>query len=235
MAWARFNVENFPTGIDNTQRRLIAYGTVNIMPDTPGGNVYTYEGGLRAVFQPLEPLKAVPVMPNWVEIKRSMTAQSFMYSLYYEWDPGIKMFSTFNKSSTDISFHLYNPFIYPSNGDAVRFEGITQTPYTILNGVTLTINNPPGHDYDIYYEHPFPPPLDQLPNGGVSMRGRVHLVSWANPLPGAGPFSTQMQGMMKIIDDVEGKELNGNLNSGNSAYILHDVIRFRAEFMRSYQ
>ena len=74
VAAATPSISAFPSGIDNTQRHLVVYGTVAI-----GASPLTYAtGGVAMSFTGLEPLKTSNLTPLWCDV-RSVSGSGYVY------------------------------------------------------------------------------------------------------------------------------------------------------------
>jgi hypothetical protein len=207
MATLQFNVENFPYGIDNTQRRLNAYGRTSIGPDSPTASplVFTYVvGGIRAAFVPLEPIKAVPVMPNWVQIV-SLTG-----AYVYQWR-SFSLISAVAVASGVITVTVQNNF---QVGDQVQLTELTGNA-AVLNTSRLIVATASAAN--------FTAPIAAANLASTTTAGKATTLRNQNGMPS--------QGNVKILTGA-GVELTAG---AIAAAVQADVTTYRAEFVRSYQ
>src|SRR5215475_468319 len=128
-----------PGGVDNGQTRQIIYGSAAVKPDTPGGATSTYVlGGIRAVWFPLEPIKATHFVPAWVDMASLLNGQK------YQWTQGAVV-TNVAVAANVLTVTAANNF---AAGDRVRLTGIPGLPQPstgfnngIVTVVTATATN----------------------------------------------------------------------------------------------
>lgn len=207
MATLQFHVQNFPFGIDNTQRRLNAYGYTSVGPDDPLAPTpaFTYvAGGIRAQFVPLEPIKAVPVMPDWVEI----VSQTGNYQ--YQWR-GFSLITNVGVASGVITVTAQNNL---QAGDQVQLTALTGTA-AVLNSSRLIVATASAAN--------FTATIAAANLTAAAATGKVTVLKYANGQPS--------QGNVKILS-ATGTELTAG---AIAAAVQTDPTAYRAEFVRSYQ
>lgn len=219
MATVQFMIQDAPRamaiyGKDNTQRRLIFQGTAGVKSDTPGGSTATYvRGGIRAAFVPLEPIKAFPVTPIWVDIV-SLKAHNT-----YIWSPGANI-SNVAISGTTLTVTANNNF---QPGDQVKLVNLQGTAAP-LNNIEVTVITASATQFTAYL-------------GAASLN--VATIGLAIPIRYFTPTPTQVGQENPLIPMPQGNvmivagttELTaGSIPTANTG----DQLQYRAEFVRSY-
>jgi hypothetical protein len=125
VATIQANINTFPNGNDNTQRRQVVYGTCSIIGASPS----YVQGGVRVNFNNLEFIKAQTMLPQWCEFD-SLNNTGWQYE-----------FAPLGAQITNIALTTNVVTITCKNnlaaGDIVLLSGITTA--TFLNGQTLTV------------------------------------------------------------------------------------------------
>lgn len=125
VATVNANINNFPSGVDNSQRREKVYGTCAFIGASPS----YVQGGIRINFNPLEPIKAQNMLPGWMEFN-GLTNKGYVYE-----------FAPLGAQITNVALTTNVVTITANNnlaaGDVVLISGVTTA--TFLNGQLLTV------------------------------------------------------------------------------------------------
>lgn len=221
MAKLQINIDPLWYGIDNTQRRIVAQGSAEFLPDDPSAAspVYTYKpGGIRAIWHLLEPIKATNLMPLWVEL------ESVAHSgLTYVWSPGASV-TNVAVTNGELTVTAKNSF---ADDDLVTFRYLTGNA-DVLNGWGLAVT--PAR------------PLRVTNATATSFQGSVGILELNSTATGGlavpiqyGPLVPPPLPPTLPSDPPMGQVMIMSGTSEASAINPKDVILVRAEFMRSYQ
>jgi len=204
------NIQTFPTGLDNTMRRVIAYGTCSFIGASPS----YVQGGIRINFTPLEKIPALNMLPQW-SIFNSLSNSGYLYEI-----------APLGFQITNIALTTNVVTITATNnlaaGDVVTLSGITTA--TFLNGAKLTVITPTATTFTAAFTH-----------ANYTSAGDTGFVLPATYVSGL-PF----QGNLQIFQVGSGAGPHAELATGalpaaivGSATVNADVIAFQAEFIRA--
>ena len=221
MAKLQINIDPLWYGIDNTQRRIVAQGSAEFLPDDPTAStpVYSYiPGGIRAIWHLLEPIKATNLMPLWVQLESVASS-----GLSYIWSPGAAV-TKVEIDDGELEVTAKNSF---AEHDHVTFRYLTGDA-DVLNGWGLAVSphrplrvteaTPTSFKGDVGILE-----LDETETQGLAVAVRYGPLV-PPPLPPTLPSDPPMGQVMIMHGTSEASSINHE-----------DVILVRAEFMRSYQ
>jgi hypothetical protein len=212
VATLQANIANFPSGMDSAQRRFRVFGTCSIVGSSPS----YVPGGIRLSFSPLELIKSVTMLPQWVDFD-SLNNSGFLY----EHAPLGFQIKTIALTSNVVTITANNAL---AAGDIVQLSGITTA--TFLNGAVLTVlaGSLSATVFTANFTH--------ANYGSANDTGYVLPLTYASGTP--------YQGLVQIFTGAAAQapltELTvGALPTGvvGSATINPDVIGFRAEFLKA--
>lgn len=142
VATATFNVNAYPYGTDNTQRRFKAYGgglATQAGPNAPpavvngvtfvGASPSYVLGGIRINFSNLESVKTSLLIPQFATVT-SLSGSGYTY----KFNPLGAQITNLALTSNVVTITANNNL---ATGDIVILSGLTTTP--ALNGVSLTV------------------------------------------------------------------------------------------------
>lgn len=215
VATIQANINNYPNGVDNTQRRMIVYGTCSIIGSSPS----YVQGGVRVNFSGLEKIKAVTMLPQWMEFDSLINT-----GWLYEFAPLGGQITNVALTTNVVTITVKNNL---AAGDIVKVSGVTTA--TFLNGQTLTVlaGSLSATQFTANFTH-----------GNYGSAGDTGYV-----LPSVYASGLPFQGNMQIFESAGtvtppnplAELATGALPTsiiGNSTTNA-DVIGFKAEFIRS--
>jgi hypothetical protein len=205
-------INSFPNGIDNTMRRIHAYGNCSIVGASPS----YVQGGIRINYSPLEKLHAVTMVPQWSEFYSGQNT-GFIY-----------LSNPLGFQITNVALTTNVVTITAKNslaaGDVVTLSGITTA--TFLNGQTLTVlaGGLSATAFTANFTH--------ANYGTAGDTGFVLPVTYASGQP--------FQGLLQIFTGAAAQAALTELATGalpagvvGSATVNADIIQFQAEFIRA--
>lgn len=221
MAKLQINIDPLWYGIDNTQRRIVAQGSAEFLPDDPTAAtpVYTYTpGGIRAIWHLLEPIKATNLMPLWVQLESVANS-----GLTYVWSPGASV-TNVAIADGELTVTANNSF---ADDDLVTFRYLTGDA-DVLNGWGLAVTPHRPLRVTDATSTTFKGEVGILELGATQTQGLAVPIKYGPlvppPLPPTLPSDPPMGQVMIMSGTSEASAINPQ-----------DVILVRAEFMRSYQ